>query len=68
MKKNIGKTDKTLRLLGAALLIILYSIEVVSGTLSIVFLITAAVLIITSFLNFCPIYAVLGKSTCKTKP
>ncbi len=56
MKKNMGNLDRMLRLLGAAVLIVLYLLNVVSGTLAIVSLVIAAMLIITSFISFCPLY------------
>lgn len=56
MKKNMGNVDRMLRLLGAAVLIVLYLFNVVSGTLAIVSLVIAAMLIITSFISFCPLY------------
>jgi hypothetical protein len=56
MKKNMGNLDRLLRLIGAALLIVLYFLNVVTGTLGIVCLIIAAILILTSFISFCPLY------------
>jgi hypothetical protein len=56
MKKNMGNLDRLLRLIGAALLIVLYFLNVVTGTLGIICLIIAAILILTSFISFCPLY------------
>jgi hypothetical protein len=56
MKKNMGNLDRLLRLIGAALLIVLYFLNVVTGTLGIISLIIAAILILTSFISFCPLY------------
>jgi len=56
MKKNMGNLDRSLRLIGAAVLILLYFLNVISGTLGIVSLVIAAMLIITSFISFCPLY------------
>ncbi len=65
MKTNVGKTDKLIRLLLALVGIVLYIFNVVSGTLGIVVLVIAAVLILTALVNFCPLYTVFGLSTCK---
>ncbi len=67
MKKNVGTLDKTIRILLAAAVVLLNYFEIISGTTAIVLLVIAAVLIVTSFANFCPLYAVLGKSTCSIK-
>jgi len=63
MKKNLGTTDKVIRILAAVVVIVLYFTNVISGTLAIVLLITAALLILTSFISFCPIYWPFGIST-----
>lgn len=67
MKKNVGSLDKTIRVLIAAVVVLLSYFEVITGTASIVLLAVAMVLVITSFANFCPLYAALGKNTCSTK-
>lgn len=67
MKKNMGKTDKLLRILIALVLTSLSYFNVVTGTLEIVFLVLAIVFLLTSFLNFCPLYTLFGINTCKTK-
>jgi hypothetical protein len=65
MKKNVGAVDKIIRIVLAAVLVILYLANVVSGTLGIVFIVVALVLLLTAFMNFCGLYALLGISTCK---
>ena len=66
MKANIGSIDKTVRILLAALVVVLYFTNVISGTLAIILFIVAAILLVTAFINFCPIWHFLGIST-KTK-
>jgi hypothetical protein len=66
MKKNIGSTDKIIRILVAALIGILLITNVISGTVGIVLVVVAAILLLTSFINFCPLYAIFGIKTCKT--
>jgi hypothetical protein len=67
MKKNIGLIDKGIRVLLALAVVLLNYFEIINGTTAIILLGIAIVLIVTSFANFCPLYAVLGKTTCKTK-
>lgn len=67
MKKNIGMTDRIIRLIIAAIIAILYATEVISGTIGIVLLIIAAILIFTSIFSFCGLYTLFGISTCKLK-
>lgn len=67
MKKNMGSTDKIVRILIAAVIAVLYFTGVVSGTLGIVLLVLAGVFVLTSFISFCPLYAPFGISTCRTK-
>lgn len=59
----MGSTDKIVRLVLAAVLLILFFTNVVSGTLGIIALIVAAIFIGTSFINFCPLYLPFGIST-----
>ncbi len=68
MKKNVGNTDKLIRLVIALVIAVLYFAGLISGTLAIVLLIVALAMIVTSLLGFCGLYAILGFSTCKNKP
>ena len=63
MKKNMGTIDIVIRLLIAALVIILYFTQVISGILAIVLLIFAGIFILTSLFSFCPLYLPFGLST-----
>jgi len=67
MKKNMGSSDRIVRLLIAIVVGILYYTNVISGTLGLVLLILAAVFVLTSFVSFCPLYLPFGISTCKRK-
>lgn len=67
MKKNMGNADRIIRLMVAALLAILFFTNVVSGLLGIILLVVAGVFVLTSFVSFCPLYAIFGMSTCKVK-
>jgi hypothetical protein len=65
MKKNIGTIDKVIRVLLAVVVAILYFTHVISGTLAIVLLAVAAILILTSLVSFCPLYWPFKMSTAK---
>jgi hypothetical protein len=67
MKKNMGSTDKIVRLVLAAIIAALYALGYVSGTLGVVLLVVAVIFAATSFVNFCPIYKIFGVNTCKVK-
>ncbi len=64
MKKNMGNVDKIVRLLLSALMIVLYLTDVVSGTVGIVLIALSAVFVLTSLIGFCPLYKIVGLSTC----
>ena len=65
MKKNVGSSDKIIRILLAVLFAVLILTNVVSGWLAIVLGIFAAVFLITALMNFCPIWFALKISTAK---
>jgi hypothetical protein len=67
MKKNVGTIDKLIRILLVLVAVVLYFTNVISGTLALIVLIVAAVLILTSLFSFCPLYLPFGISTCKKK-
>ena len=65
MKPNMGKTDRIIRTLFAVLVAVLYFTNVISGTVAIILGVLAAIFLVTSFLSFCPIYAIFKLSTVK---
>jgi len=65
MKKNVNSIDKVIRILLAVVFAVLILTNQVAGTLAIIFGVLAVVLLLTSFLSFCPIYALLNVSTLK---
>lgn len=67
MKKNMGSADRIIRLLIAAIISGLYFTNVINGTLGLILIILAAIFVLTSLISFCPIYTILGLSTCATK-
>ncbi len=68
MKKNMGSADRIIRVAVAALIAVLFLTNVISGTLGIVLLAAAGIFLLTSLVNFCPLYAPFGISTCKVQP
>ena len=65
MKKNMGSTDKLVRVIIAVIIAALYFTNTITGTLGIVLLLLAGVFVLTSVISFCPLYAPFGLSTCK---
>lgn len=65
MKPNMGSIDRIIRIMIAAIFAILYFSNVITGTIGIILLVVSAVFLLTSFLNFCPLYSILGISTRK---
>ena len=64
MKKNMVTTDRYIRLSIAAIILVLYFLGYLPGTLGLVLGIVGLVFALTSFLNFCPLYALFGIRTC----
>lgn len=65
MKKNLGTTDKVIRILVAVVVLALYLTHVISGTLAVILLIVAGILVVTSLVGMCPLYQLLGLSSKK---
>ena len=65
MTKNIGSTDRIIRLLVAVGVGALYFTNSISGTLAVVLGIVALVLVATSVVGFCPLFKLLNISTLK---
>jgi len=65
MKRNMSNTDRTIRVLIAALFAYLYFGGIVTGGLGIVLLVLGAVFLLTSILAFCPLYAPFRFGTYK---
>ena len=64
MKKNMGNADRIIRLAIALLLMYLNITESLNGTISIVMWVVSVVFLITSLLAYCPLYSLIGISTC----
>ena len=67
MKNNMGSLDRSIRVLAAIAIAILYFSGTITGTLGLVLLVIAGVFLLTSLIGFCPLYTVLGMNTCSRK-
>ena len=63
MKKNVGFTDKFIRMILATTLLVFHFMGVGSASLSILFLVLSIILLATSVFSFCPLYALFRIQT-----
>jgi len=66
MKKNMGTIDRVVRVVIAIVLIVLYALGYISGTLGIILLVLSGIFILTSLVTTCPLYLPFGISTRKS--
>jgi hypothetical protein len=67
MKTNVGSMDKVIRIVLALIFAGLYFTGTVTGTVGLVLVILGGVFLVTALLGFCPLYAMVGLSTCPVK-
>jgi drug/metabolite transporter superfamily protein YnfA len=67
MKKNMGSTDRVVRLLLAVVFAALFFTDTVTGTFGYVLLALGGVFVLTSVVSFCPLYSLVGFNTCPVK-
>lgn len=65
MKKNMGIIDRSIRVVIALAIGILYYTEVISGTLGLVLGGIAVIFLLTSVISFCPLYLPFKIKTTK---
>lgn len=65
LDKNVGKTDKIVRFILAAIFVGLILMGTVSGILAVILGILAAIFVATSLVSFCPLYYPFKLSTRK---
>ncbi|NNM23794.1 MAG: DUF2892 domain-containing protein [Flavobacteriaceae bacterium] len=65
MKKNMSGIDRAIRFIVAIGVGALAYFGVIEGVLMYVLLAIAAIFLITSFVSICPLYSLMGISTCK---
>lgn len=63
----MNNADRSIRLLIAAIIAVLYFTNNISGTVAIVLGIFSVIFVLTSTISFCPMYTIFGINTCKKK-
>ena len=67
MKKNMGGTNRIVRLLLAVVFAALFFTNTVTGTLGIVLMVLAVIFVLTRQVSFCPLFAPFGINTYPAK-
>lgn len=67
MKKNMGSSDRMVRVIIAIIITVLYFTNIITGTIGLILLVVAGVFLFTSLISYCPLYAPFGLNTCKKK-
>lgn len=65
MIKNMGSADRIIRLVIAAIAAYLYFGEYLAAPWGTVALVVGGIMLLTSLINFCPLYRIFGIRTCK---
>jgi hypothetical protein len=60
---NVSGIDRIIRVVLALVLVALSLAQVITGTAAIIAVVVGVVLLLTAFVSFCPIYALLHLST-----
>ncbi len=60
----MGFADRMIRIIVAIVIAVLFFTNIISGTLGIILLVLAGVFVLTSMISFCPLYTLVGASTC----
>ena len=63
----MGVLDRSIRIIIAVVLFLLFFTNVIGGLLGILLLVVASIFLLTSFVSFCPLYSLLGIKTSKTQ-
>jgi len=67
MNRNLSFTDQVIRVSIGLVIAALYFMNMISGIVAIVLGVVAVIFIATSFINFCPLYYMLGISSFSKK-
>jgi|WetSurMetagenome_2_1015567.scaffolds.fasta_scaffold152301_2 hypothetical protein len=66
MKNNLGTADRVIRIVIAAIIIILYATCVICNSIwGIILLVIGGIFLVTGIIGFCPLYHLLKISTNK---
>lgn len=63
MKKNIGNTDRLLRVIVATVFAALYFTDTITGIFGTVLLVLAVAFVLTSLVKYCPLYSLMDVNT-----
>lgn len=66
MKRNMGNIDKGIRVVIAAAIGMMYYLDIIQGILAYILMAAAIILLVTSLINFCPLYKIFGLNTKKS--
>ncbi len=67
MKRNMGNLDRGIRVLIAIVIAGLFKYDVIEGIFAYILMGLALIFLLTSLMNFCPLYVPLGTNTYKSK-
>jgi hypothetical protein len=67
MKRNMGNTDRIIRLLFSFVLAIIWFQNVTGGPLGVLLVLFSGIFFITSIVGVCPFYTLFGLSTYPNK-
>ncbi|WP_397363024.1 DUF2892 domain-containing protein [Olleya sp. R77988] len=67
MKVNMSGLDRSIRIVVAITVVVLFWQGIIEGTLAYILLALAGIFVATSLISFCPLYAIFGINTCKIK-
>ena len=65
IQKNMGRIDRSIRFVVGLVLIVLYFMDVIPGTIGTIGLVFAIVLLGTSFVGICGLYLPFQYKTCE---
>ncbi|GAB2770297.1 hypothetical protein GCM10027275_11170 [Rhabdobacter roseus] len=67
MKANLSNPDRIWRIVLAVITVVLYATGVTTGLEGILVMVAGGILLLTSFVNYCPLYGLFGVSTKRKK-
>ena len=67
MEKNMGTIDRIVRVLLSVIMFGLLMKGIIYGVLAVISVAVSIILLLTSLVGFCPLYRVLGITTCNIK-
>lgn len=67
MKKNLGSTDRVIRVVIATMFVALYFTGIIAGIVGLALIALSGIFILTSLVGFCPLYFPFGINTSGRK-